>query len=57
MISHKISCISVSAQNRTDHMLYYEGDFFILKIVHTKIQVKKMKTTVLHAVYVERGYI
>lgn len=57
MISHYISCIIVSAQNRTDHMLYYEGDFFILKIVHTKIQVKKMKTTVLHAVYVERAYI
>ena len=38
-------------------MLYYEGDYFILKIVHTKIQVKKVKTTMLHAVYVERAYI
>lgn len=57
MISHYISCIIVSAQNRTDHMLYYEADYFILKIVHTKIQVKKMKTTMLHSVYVERAYI
>lgn len=38
-------------------MLNYEGDYSILKIVHIKIQVKKMKTTVLHAVYVERAYI
>ena len=38
-------------------MLYYEADYFILKIVHTKIQVKKMKTTMLHSVYVERAYI
>ena len=26
-------------------------------MVHTKIQVKKMKNTVLQAVYVERAYI
>ena len=38
-------------------MLNYEGDYFILKIVHTKIQVKKMKKRVLHGLYVERAYI